>query len=177
MKLLISYILSIFIFVLSLSANNDIENIDTFEASFSQSIVNSSGKEILYDGEIFIKQPSNILWRYLDPIEKLVYINNRNVTIIEPDLEQAIISKLEKEINILELVQTAVKIDNNLYKSTLDNKEYILLIKDNKLTQIKYLDDIENKVTISFNKIKQNQNISPEIFKFNIPYDYDIIKK
>ncbi|MEA3497670.1 MAG: LolA-like outer membrane lipoprotein chaperone, partial [Campylobacterota bacterium] len=126
---------------------------------------------------IYIKQPHKLVWKYDVPIEKLVYINNKIVTIIEPDLEQAIISRLEQEINILKLLKDAVKVKKNIYKSNLNNRDYLIQIIDNKLTQIKYKDEIDNKITIDFKNIKQNQDLPENIFKFHIPFEFDIIRK
>jgi len=180
MKLLISCIVFVFLLFSESYANSnqsDIKNINTYEAFFTQSIINSSGKEILYKGKIYIKQPSQMLWKYNNPIEKFVHINNKDVTIIEPDLEQAIMSRLEKEINIIKLLKDSTKIDDNTYKSTLYDKVYTIKIINNKLTQIKYIDELDNKITIDFKDIKQNETIKSDIFKFNIPYDFDIIRK
>jgi outer membrane lipoprotein carrier protein len=172
MKLLIST----FFFATALFANN-LKNIHSFEATFKQSIINNSNKEIIYTGTIHIKKPSRIVWRYNEPIEKLVYIVNNNVTIIEPELEQAIFSKLDKDLNILELLDNAKKLSPSEYISTFNNTQYKLIIIDDTLQSISYKDTIDNNVLISFSKITQNQSISDEIFKFTIPNDYDIIKK
>ena len=118
-----------------------------------------------------------IVWKYSDPIEKYVYITNTEVTIIEPELEQAIVTKLQKEINILKLLKNAEKITNNTYRSEAYNNIYILSIKNNQLTQIKYKDEIDNKITIKFDNIKQNEDIANAIFKYHIPFEYDVIRK
>jgi len=156
---------------------NDLKDINTFEASFKQSIINSSNKKILYTGKIYIKKPLKIFWKYNDPIEKLVYITNNIVTIIEPELEQAITSKLDNEFNILELLENSTKISPTQYLSTFQNIQYNLTIVDNKLKDINYKDSIDNTVLISFSNINQNKPIEDTIFKFQIPQEYDIIRK
>ncbi len=172
MKSLISFIL-----VLFYANASDIKDINSYQASFTQSIVNSSNKEILYNGNIYIKQPSDVLWKYNDPIEKNVYILANQVIIIEPDLEQVIISTLKEEINILDLLKNPTEISKNKYEATIYDKKYILTIINDQLTQINYSDEIENKVTIYFKDIKQNHEISNNIFKFKIPREYDVIRK
>ena len=172
MKSLISFIL-----VLFYANASELENINSFQASFTQSIVNSSNKEILYNGTIYIKKPSDVLWKYNDPIEKNVYILANQIIIIEPDLEQAIISTLKQEINILDLLKNSTKISKNKYEAIVYDKKYILTIENNQLTQINYKDEIENKITIYFKDIKQNQPISDKYFKFKIPQEYDVIRK
>jgi outer membrane lipoprotein carrier protein len=145
MKSLISFILVLF------CANaSELKDINSYQASFTQSIVNNSNKEILYNGSIYIKQPSNALWKYIDPIEKNVYILANKVIIVEPDLEQVIISTLKEEINILNLLKNSSKISKTKYEANVYDKKYILTIKNGQLTQINYKDEIENKVTIYF---------------------------
>jgi outer membrane lipoprotein carrier protein len=155
----------------------DFKSIDTYKADFSQTITNPSGKEIFYKGQLFIKKPLNILWKYQDPIEKDVYLIDQKVTIIEPDLEQAIVSKLDKQINILKVLQDGKKIDTNKYKAILHNKPYVYEVNDNKLTSITYKDDVDNHVMITFSNIVQNEALDEQRFNFNIPSYFDIIRK
>jgi outer membrane lipoprotein carrier protein len=156
---------------------NDFNSLKTFEAKFKQTITNPSGNKVIYNGLLYIQEPNKIKWQYQDPIEKLVYIKKYTVTIIEPELEQVIITKLDKEINILNLLKNAKKISNNKYISHFNNVDYALTLKNKMLQQISYKDEIENDVVISFENVHQNHKISPEIFKFIIPFDFDIIKK
>ncbi len=155
----------------------DFRDKTSFEASFEQSIVNSSNSEILYGGKLFIKEPSQVLWRYETPIQKDVYINDTEVVIIEPELEQVIVSRLQKELNILKLLNDAKKINENKYEADLYDTKYFLEIKDNELEKISYKDELDNSVTISFKNIRSNHQIPNEVFKYTIPNDYDILRK
>jgi len=171
--------LSLF-FLLLLSFNlhaNTFEKLTSFQADFSQTITNPSGTKAYYKGLISIQEPNQIKWQYLDPFEKYVYIKKNTVTIIEPELEQVIITKLDKEINIINLLKNAIKKSTNTYISNYNNVKYTLLLNDNKLKEISYIDEIENNVLISFQNIQQNQKIDTKNFKFHIPLEYDIIKK
>jgi len=172
MKLLI---LSFF-FATLLFANN-LQKINSFEATFKQSIINNSGKKIVYTGKIYMKKPLQLVWKYNNPIEKFVYIKKNKVTIIEPDLEQAIISKLNKGFNIVALFENSKRISPSQYISTFNDIKYKLTIIDNKLQQITYKDNLDNSISIDFSHIKQNQPIINKIFKFQIPQEYDIIRK
>lgn len=176
MKYIKNIIIFLFILKVSLTAN-DFKHIKTFEASFTQTITNPSGNIVIYTGLIHIQEPNQIKWQYKNPIEKLVYINNNSVTIIEPELEQAIITRLDKEINIFNLLQNAKLVSNNTYISHFNNVDYSLKLKDKKLSQISYKDEIENDVIISFKNVQQNHVIDKQIFKFFIPFEFDIIKK
>lgn len=172
----IKTILFLYLTTFSLYANN-FGNIKTFEAEFTQTIQNPSGTKVHYDGVLHIKEPNTIRWQYKKPIEKFVYIKKYTITIIEPELEQAIITKLDKEINILALLKTAKKISTNIYLSKFNNVDYTIELTNNLLKRISYKDELENNVIIDFKKVQQNHLIEDKIFKFRIPYDYDVIKK
>ncbi len=160
----------------SLFATN-LENMKTFEAEFSQIIINSSSKKIEYTGKIYIKEPSKIVWKYVTPIVKNVYIDKSFAIVDEPELEQAIFTSLKNEINIVKLLKNAKKIDEKNYTTTMYNTEYKITIENNRIKTIKYQDEIENDITIIFTNIKQNHEIDSKHFKFKPPFGYDIIRK
>lgn len=160
-------------------ASNDIKNLDSFKANFSQIITSSSDNIIEYKGEVFIKKSGKILWRYKTPVIKNVYINENFAIVDEPELEQAIFTQLESEIDIIKLLNNSKKIDNNSYLTTIDDTNYVIKTSknDNKIDLINYEDKLENKVKIKFSDVVQNGEISDEIFKFLVPDNYDIIRK
>jgi len=170
----------IFICVLFLSNSllaNVLENIKSFEASFVQTIINSSNKKIEYKGVLYIKEPSKILWKYQEPIIKNVFVINNFAIVDEPELEQAIFTSLDSEINLLKLIKTAKKVDKTKYITKINNVDYTLYVLKDKIAKIEYKDELENRVTILFGNVKQNIEISDEIFKFSPPEHYDIIRK
>lgn len=160
-------------------ASNDMKNLDTFKADFTQTITSSSDNIIEYKGEVFIKNTGKILWKYKTPILKNVYINNNFAIVDEPELEQAIFTELESEINIIKLLNNSEKIDNNNYKTNIDDVDYLISTSknDNKIQFINYTDKLENKVEIEFLGTVQNGEISDDVFNFTIPDHYDIIRK
>ncbi len=170
-----------FIFILGLffsfSNANIFTEIKSFKAQFTQTITNSSKSNIEYKGEIFIKNNGKVLWKYKTPVVKNVYINQNFAIVDEPELEQAIFTSLESEINIIKLLNSAKKIDENNYKAKVYNIEYNILVKNNQISSISYSDELENKVFISFTNIEQNIVIDDLIFKFAAPDYYDIIRK
>jgi outer membrane lipoprotein carrier protein len=141
--------------------------IETYQADFVQVVTSPSNKIIKYNGMIYIKQPNKMLWNYTTPILKYVYMNNLNIIIDEPELEQAIYTKLTNEINLLDFLNNPDLVDD----------KYTLKFQDNKLISISYNDELENNINISFKNIRVNTNISDQLFQFIAPLDYDIIKK
>ncbi|WP_320034226.1 LolA-like outer membrane lipoprotein chaperone [Halarcobacter sp.] len=158
-------------------ANIDFEKIKTFKADFVQTITNESGKEIIYKGKIFVKNSGKVLWKYIEPIKKDVYIIGQNVIIDEPELEQAIFTSLEKSIDILQLIKDAKKLRENLYEAQLYDNIYYIEVIDNSVKQIFFKDELSNKVLIEFHNNVENIDIDDSIFIFTAPDYYDVIEK
>ena len=160
----------------ALSAS-DMKNLDSFFGNFKQTITSDSKSVIEYSGKVFIKKSGKILWQYETPIKKNVYIDNNMAIVDEPELEQAIFTKLDNEINIIKLLNEAKKIDNENYVSTINGIKYNIKASADKVSKITYKDELDNQVAINFLNIVQNGEISDEIFKFIIPSNYDVIRK
>ena len=174
-KLIIAFML----FCVSSIASNDIRDLDSFKASFVQVITSNSQNKIEYKGEVFIKKSGKILWKYKTPVVKNVYINNDFAIVDEPELEQAIYTQLESEINIIKLLNGSKKVNENSYITNIEDVDYLIKTSkdDNKISYIKYKDKLENDVEIKFTNVAQNGEIQDEIFKFVIPSNYDVIRK
>ena len=174
-KLIIAFML----FCVSSMASNDIRDLDSFKASFVQVITSNSQNKIEYKGEVFIKKSGKILWKYKTPVVKNVYINNDFAIVDEPELEQAIYTQLESEINIIKLLNGSKKVNENSYTTNIDDVDYLIKTSkdDNKISYIKYKDKLENDVEIKFTNVAQNGEIQDEIFKFVVPSNYDVIRK
>ena len=174
-RLVIAFVL----FCVSSMASTDIRDLDSFKASFVQVITSNSQNKIEYKGDVFIKKSGKILWKYKTPVVKNVYINNDYAVVDEPELEQAIYTKLESEINIIKLLNNSKKVNENSYTTNIDDVDYLIKTSkdDNKISYIKYKDKLENDVEIKFSNVVQNGEISDEIFKFVVPEHYDVIRK
>ena len=167
------------LFCVSCIASNDIRDLDTFKASFFQVITSNSTNKIEYTGEVFIKKSGKILWKYKTPVIKNVYINNDFAIVDEPELEQAIFTQLDSEINIIKLLNSSKKVNENSYITNIEDVDYLIKTSpsDNKINYIKYKDKLENDVEIKFSNVVQNGEISEQIFKFTVPEHYDVIRK
>jgi len=108
-----------------------------------------------------------MLWQYKTPIIKNVYMNKLKIIIDEPELEQAIFTRLTDEINLIDFLNNPDLVDD----------KYKLTFKDELLTQIQYIDEMENNIMVKFTNIKVDEKIADQSFQFIAPLDYDIIKK
>jgi outer membrane lipoprotein carrier protein len=154
----------------------NMNKINSFEADFTQKIVDDKGKVILYSGHISAKKPQYALWKYIKPINKSVYILEGKAVIVEPDLEQAIVKKIGKNLDFFKLVENAKKISEDKYLAHYNNTTFIIQTKDGVMNSISYKDEFENKVVIDFTHQKENQKIDKKVFEPIIPDDYDVIR-
>jgi len=153
------------------------ETTDTMQADFVQTITDDKNSTITYRGNMLAKRPNMTMWHYREPIEKSVYVSAQNVTIVEPELEQAIIRKLDGSIDILAVLASAKREGKNSYTAYYNAKEYHLSIEGDMIKSIRYVDAFENSVSIVFDKQKINQIIDENRFKADIPKEFDIISE
>ena len=152
------------------------EKTDTMKANFVQTITDEKNSTITYSGSMLAKRPNMALWHYKEPIEKMVYITAESVTIVEPELEQAIVKRLGGSIDILAILASAKRETKNNYSVLYDNKEYHVVMQENMIKAISYTDAFDNLVKIVFSKQLINKKIKDSRFKADVPADFDIIK-
>lgn len=148
------------------------ENVNSFEANFVQR-VDSDGTEVLYKGKLTVQKPNQAVWQYINPVNKQIVINNDQVVVIEPELQQVTFRKNSQGLQITDLINKSKKLEENRYVAEINNKKYLLLLKDGKLNRIIYEDEMENGVEITLIDIKENSKIDKNIFSPKIPADYD----
>lgn len=152
------------------------KDLSSFNSRFEQTIIDDNGKKILYKGELWASKPQNALWLYQKPIQKSVYINANKVTVIEPAIEQVTFRTLDNEIDFLQIIQKAKRLDDEHYTTTLKGQTYTISFKNDILVSISYTDGYDNKVLIKFISPLQNRVIDPSRFKPTIPSDFDIVE-
>ncbi|MBA1432377.1 MAG: outer-membrane lipoprotein carrier protein LolA [Epsilonproteobacteria bacterium] len=162
--------------ILATASFANIETIQSFEADFTQNIVDDKNKTIAYYGHVKAMKPQYALWTYTKPIDKQVYILQNKAIIIEPELEQAIIKKIGDNLDFFQLIKHAQKLDNERYLAHYNNTTFIISTKGNKIVSIAYKDEFENRVTIDFTHQIVNKKMDKREFSPNIPDEYDLIR-
>lgn len=164
-----------FISILSLIYGDDLE-FKTIQSEFIQ-VVKSNEAVANYAGKFYASSNNKALWIYEIPSKKMIYFSDNRIMVIEDDLEQVIISKLDNSINLAKILSSAKKISANLYKTIHDEIEYLITTKDNMPYTIDYKDKFENKVRITLKNPIKDSLIPDDIFTPKIPSGYDIINQ
>ena len=165
-------IVSLLLLSIHLFGGSLFENISTFQADFRQ-VVTSDNTNIVYQGEIYIKKPNLLFWKYQAPVRKLVYILNSRLFIVEPDLEQVIIRNISKIDRFIEILNQSKKVSENRYIANIDNREYLITLHNEKLHRIIYNDELDNRVEITFSNIQTNIELENSIFTPQIGEEFD----
>jgi outer membrane lipoprotein carrier protein len=154
-------------------------NITSIESEFRQSIVNDKKSKIVYKGKMYARSDQNVaLWEYRSPINKKIYYQgDGKLVIIEPELEQAVLAKMDKVPNILQLLSQAKEIKPNVLKTRFNGIVYYIYLEGNRVKRISYKDNMDNRVTIDFINQKLNKNIALSRFNAVIPQGYDILEQ
>lgn len=164
----------LFLLILSLNLIASFENIKTFHSKFRQ-VITSDGESIVYSGELFIKRPNQLFWKYIEPVKKSIYINKDRFIMVEPDLEQVIIKHISDKMQFIKILESSKKISKDKYLTTFDGREYLILLKDGNLYRVIYNDELENSVEITLTDREVNKKIDDRVFLPKIGEDFDRI--
>ena len=153
-----------------------IHSINSFEADFVQSITDDKDKTLSYSGHVIAKKPQYAKWNYKEPVQKIIYISHFEVTIVEPEIEQVIIRKIESNFDFFQMIKNAKEVSKNKYVAHYKNTAFKITKKDNLIYTIAYKDEFENDVLIKFKKQKQDKEIDETQFQPKYSLDFDIIQ-
>lgn len=147
--------------------------VENIRANFTQTITNDQNKTITYTGKVSIGT-DRVLWEYETPSVKKVLITQRQIYILEPDLEQVTVTKNLGTQDLKAIYKNAKTLDAHTRQAVLDGKE--VLIKDDGkfVTGLYYIDEVGNRAAISF-RATAPFKFSQEDFKLQIPKHYEII--
>ncbi|CZE47922.1 LolA-like outer membrane lipoprotein chaperone [Campylobacter geochelonis] len=160
------------LFSLNFAFANPLE-FNTLSSDFTQTVT-SDGSSIKYSGN-FITTKELAFWHYSTPNLKDIYFSKTRVVSIEPDLEQAILTKLDQIPNLTAVLQSAKKEKDGSYSAKFDDITYKIELENNLISKISYKDKLDNDIEIKLNNVKKDEPIDESKLEPIIPKGYDII--
>lgn len=154
-----------------------IENFKTIQSDFTQKVTNDQNQTIVYSGKFYATQHKKALWIYEKPISKKIYFQNTQVLIIEPELEQVIITTLENTPNMALLIQEAKEVSPNKHITKYMDTTYTIITNKELIEKISYKDKLENQVEILFSHQSINLFLDDVLFQAEIPKGYDVVRE
>ena len=175
--------------------NTYLENINSYQAHFTQTI--SNGTKIIQatSGSLKFLKPAYFIWQTKIPDQKIL-ADGKKIYIYDKDLDQVTIKPQSKELNntpamflISKPAQlnkhfniTNCKTEPNCFILTAINKESsyqritIRFNTNHQLNSLDILDALKQSTFIRFNNIKVNARLTAKDFTFVIPKNVDLIE-
>ena len=175
--------------------NNYLNEIQSIQASFEQTIFGSENDVIDYsEGSFLLKKPGKIIWKYTAPSIKKIIVHDQKITTYDADLNQVLIvpfsdryqsslaNILLKNDSLMSYYQISSETANeNVYSVVLVQKgsndlftRMKITIVEMLLTKIKLWDTSGQSIDIRFDNIILNASLSDVSFKFSIPKGADV---
>ena len=175
--------------------NNYLNEIQSIQASFEQTIFGSENDVIDYsEGSFLLKKPGKIIWKFTAPSIKKIIVHDQKITTYDADLNQVLIvpfsdryqsslaNILLKNDSLMSYYQISSETANeNVYSVVLVQKgsndlftRMKITIVEMLLTKIKLWGVSGQSIDIRFDNIILNASLSDASFKFSIPKGADV---
>ena len=175
--------------------NNYLNEIQSIQASFQQTIFSSENDVIDYsEGSFLLKKPGKIIWNFTAPNIKKIVVHNQKITTYDANLNQVLIvpfsdryqsslaNILLKNDSLMSYYQISSETTNeNVYSVVLVQKgsndlftRMKITVVEMLLTKIKLWGISGQSIDIRFDNIILNASLSDASFKFSIPKDADV---
>jgi outer membrane lipoprotein carrier protein len=152
------------------------DTLKSFDADFEQRITDENNRTVVYTGHLWAETANRARWEYRTPVTKTIIIQNRNVLMVEPDLEQAVVRTLDEEIDFFSILSRAQKVSQNQYEAQYRSQRYEIGLDGTLVESIRYRDGFDNRIELRFSHQKQNTPIAPAVYDVVIPEFYDVIR-
>ena len=178
--------------------------VSTLQADFDQVIVDETGSTIERKQGIFsFSRPGKFRWNYMTddpdyPLGQQIISDGSLITFYDPDLETAnqrsMINALE-QVPTLVLVQSGASLERHFIISDIgktDGRSWVNLkpkdedtsyrglmigFTDKTLSAIVLTDGLGNETRLTFNAVRSNAKLSPNLFAFIAGPDVDVIRQ
>ncbi len=174
-----------------------LEPLETYVADFEQQILDGSGQRLQeVHGRMWLSRPGKFRWEVDAPYEQVVVSTGEEVTLYDPDLEQATVQPLDQRVThtpALLLSGSADELTGSYDVSrqqqgssetfTLVPKDPDTLFEELKMTfrgealnLLQMTDSTGQRTAIEFDNVRMNEPLDDSRFTFEIPEGTDVIR-
>ncbi|MFV1872114.1 MAG: outer membrane lipoprotein chaperone LolA [Oleiphilus sp.] len=172
--------------------------IKTFSGTFVQYAVDQKGARIQESrGELKADRSGLFYWHTTEPLEQTVVSNGSEVTVYDPDLEQATIQAIGNQVQTTPAIlfsgdtekigemftvdirsQVASSIQYSLKPKNQESLFELLMVRfeGQNLKELRITDALGQESTMSFVQTQINQTFSDDTFQLTLPEGTDIIR-
>lgn len=174
-----------------------LEPLETYVADFEQQILDGSGQRLQEArGRMWLSRPGKFRWEVDAPYEQLVVSAGEEVTLYDPDLEQATVQALDQRVTHTPALLLSGSADEltGSYDVTRrqqgSSETFILVPKDpdtlfeelqmtfrgEALDLLQMTDSTGQRTAIEFDNVRMNESLDDSRFTFEIPEGTDVIR-
>jgi len=172
--------------------------LETYSADFDQQILDGSGQRLQRaSGRMWLSRPGRFRWEVNAPYEQVVVSDGDQVTLYDPDLQQATVQPLDQRVThtpALLLSGSASELTENyevssnqqgvaetftLVPTAADTlfEELRLTFYSEELGFLEMTDSTGQRTAIEFDNVEQNGGVDASKFDFQIPEGTDVIRQ
>ena len=172
-----------------------IKSLNSFSASFKQNTYQNDGSLLSEsNGNLIYKKKAKYILEYENPSKIKFVSDGQFITTYDEELEQAIIQSYKNTFkeNIIDIMTNEVLIKEKFtlksyvkgddyyikfipLKSDIEDNIFLLVINNNRIKEISFMNDFEQSVIMQFKDFKNNVSVLDSLFKIDIPKNFDVI--
>ena len=172
-----------------------IKSLNSFSASFKQNTYQNDGSLLSEsNGNLIYKKKAKYILEYENPSKIKFVSDGQFITTYDEELEQAIIQSYKNTFkeNIIDIMTNEVLIKEKFtlksyvkgddyyikfipLKSDIEDNIFLLVINNNRIKEISFMNDFEQSVIMKFKDFKNNVSVVDSLFKIDIPKNFDVI--
>ncbi|WP_163647472.1 outer membrane lipoprotein chaperone LolA [Modicisalibacter sp. 'Wilcox'] len=174
-----------------------LEPLDSYVADFDQQILDSSGNRLQEaKGRMWLSRPGKFRWEVDAPYEQLVISAGEEVTLYDPDLEQATVQALDQRVTHTPALLLSGSADEltgsydvtrrqqgssetfTLVPKAPDTlfEELQMTFRGEALDLLQMTDSTGQRTAIEFDNVRMNEPLDDSRFTFAIPAGTDVIR-
>ena len=172
-----------------------IKSLNSFSASFKQNTYQNDGSLLSEsNGNLIYKKEAKYILEYENPSKIKFVSDGQFITTYDEELEQAIIQSYKNTFkeNIIDIMTNEVLIKEKFtlksyvkgddyyikfipLKSDIEDNIFLLVINNNRIKEISFMNDFEQSVIMKLKDFKNNVSVMDSLFKIDIPKNFDVI--
>jgi outer membrane lipoprotein carrier protein len=170
-----------------------LNNLQTFRADFTQTVMNARGQVLQQvSGKMIIQRPGRFRWEVIRPSRQLLIADGQRIWFYDIDLQQITIQK-QKSVDADSPAALLSDSPKNLTQQFIINplmnvqgftlfpknknalfQSITLIFQKNYLREMRLIDKLDQQTVINFSKIELNPHLSSQTFHFIMPSDKNI---
>lgn len=175
-----------------------LEPVKTYVADFDQEILDSGGQRLQEaSGRMWLARPGHFRWEVDAPYEQVVVSNGEEVTLYDPDLQQATVQALDERVThtpalllsgstdeLTESYEVTRSQQGTAETFTLTPRDADTLFESLKLTfygeilgRLQMTDSTGQRTAIEFDDAQQNVEVDDSRFTLELPSGTDVIRE